>query len=244
MGKQFQVTFEGQVAATPQQVWDAITTSTGTAGWIWPMEYEALLGGAESGLTDSDIEGTVTAWDPPSHFATRAEGPDGWFNNLDNVLVPTDGGTHLRYTHTGVFDESEWDVQYDACRQHTEFYMHTLGQYVEHFPGQAATYTGIDGPPEAAAPDAFTRLRRALGLGEDVAAGDRVHLTPDGLDPIDGIVDYVHPNFIGIRTSDAFYRLFGRNAFGWPVGVTLHEFASKPGSADKWRRFVETLYGA
>ena len=242
MNKQFEVRFEGELAGTPQQVWDAITTSAGTAGWIWPIEYEGHVGGAESGLTAPGDEGGVTVWQPPSHLAARAEGPDGRFNNLDNVLAATGGGTTLRYTHTGVFDESEWDVQYEMCSQHTEFYLHNLGEYVEHFAGRPATYTCVDGPDSSATADGLTRLRTALGLPEDIAEGDKVRLTPQGLPPIEGVVDYVRPNFLSIRTDDAFYRLFGRNAFGWPVSVTIHEFAPREGTEQAWRSFIDNLY--
>ena len=60
-----------------------------------------------------------------------------------------------------------------------------------------------------------------------------MRLTPDGLAPIEGVVDYLHPNFLGIRTADAFYRFLGRNAFGAPVGITLHDFSSTP-DVDGW----------
>ena len=35
------------------------------------IDYEPWVGGAERGLTAGG--GTVTAWEPPRHFATRAE---------------------------------------------------------------------------------------------------------------------------------------------------------------------------
>lgn len=39
------------------------------------------------------------------------------------------------------------------------------------------------------------------------------------------IVDNNTANFIGLRTDAAFYRFFGRNAFGGPVGMTVHDFS-------------------
>jgi hypothetical protein len=52
-----------------------------------------------------------------------------------------------------------------------------------------------------------------------------VRLAPDGLEPIEGVIDYMRPNFMGVRTADALYRFFGRNAFGAPVGMSIHLFA-------------------
>jgi hypothetical protein len=56
----------------------------------------------------------------------------------------------------------------------------------------------------------FAAVRGALGLRDHVAVGDQVHATLDGLAPIDGVVDYVRPDHLGVRTSDGLYRfLYG-----------------------------------
>lgn len=113
--KDFEVRFEGELPATPQEVWNAITVHT--TGWYWKISYEPRVGGAERGLTSAG--GTVTASEPPRHFATRAERPDGWWNDLDYVLEPRGGGTFLDYTHTSVLAEDDYDLELDACRRHT-----------------------------------------------------------------------------------------------------------------------------
>ena len=59
------------------------------------------------------------------------DGPDGWFNQLEHVLEPLDGGrARLHYVHSGIFADN-WDEQYDGASKHTEFYLHTLGQYLQ-----------------------------------------------------------------------------------------------------------------
>ena len=35
------------------------------------------------------------------------------------------------------------------------------------------------------------------GLGDDAEGGERVRLTPDGFEPIEGVVDHVSPSFLG-----------------------------------------------
>jgi hypothetical protein len=122
MAKQFEVQWEGELSASPQDVWDAFTVHTD--GWLWKIEYEPRVGGAERGLTSGG--GTVTAWDPPRHFSTT---------------------------------------------------------------------------------------------------GDRVRLTPAGLEPIEGVVDHATHPFLGVRSADALHRFYGRDAGGWPVGVAHHLFA-------------------
>src|SRR5262245_20299953 len=95
MHKQFEVRWEGELPARPQDVWDAVTKQAD--GYLWPIEYEPRLGGAERGLTSSG--GIVTAWDPPRRFATRTRpGADG-LNELEYRFKARGPITYLSYLH-------------------------------------------------------------------------------------------------------------------------------------------------
>jgi len=236
VAREFEIRREVELPATPEQVWDALTT--GTAGWLWPMEYEPRAGG--SGPWGS----RVTAWDPPRHFAGRAEGENGWFNELDHVIEARDGGAVLRYVHSGIFVD-DWDNQYDSANRHTDFYLHTLGQYLRYFAGRPATYVEVQGPQGSTGASSFEVLRRGLGLPDDAAQGDAVRLEPRGVERLDAVADYLTPQFVGLRTGDGLYRFFGRNAWGMPVGLTLHLFAGgvdqeRTGSA--WSGWLNGLF--
>jgi hypothetical protein len=215
MATEFECNREVILPASPEQVWEAVATTAGNAAWLFPNEI--------------DPEGSaVTAWDPPRHFAVRHQQGE-WFNALEYLIEGREGGTSLlRYAHSGIFVE-DWDTQYDAVQQHTDFYLHTLREYLEHFNGRPATYVGevpggILGPPTSATPDGFLRLQQALGLGAQISEGASVQLTPNGLQPVEGVIDYLRPNFMGVRSDDALYRFFGRNGFGAPVGMSIHMF--------------------
>jgi hypothetical protein len=213
MPPEFECRREVVVPASPEEVWEAVATTAGNAAWLFPNEID---------------RNGASAWDPPNHFAVRTEQGD-WFNALEFKIEGREGGTSVvRYVHSGIFVE-DWENQYDAVGQHTDFYLHTLGEYLEHFQGRPVTYIGdvpggIQGPPSSSAPDGFRRLQRALALPEQVSEGDSVRLTPAGLEPIEGVIDYLRENFMGVRTADALYCLFGRNAFGGPVGMSIHMF--------------------
>lgn len=63
-----------EVAATPEQVWEAIATGPGVTAWMHHTEIEGREGGRfafdmglGAGLNES---GTVSAWEPPHRFAT------------------------------------------------------------------------------------------------------------------------------------------------------------------------------
>jgi hypothetical protein len=216
MAKEFEIVREVELPGTPDAVYRAVSTNEGNASWLFPAEAED---GAPGGAT-------VLADDPPNQFVVREEGSDGWFNQLEFRIEARGDGSWLRYVHSGVFEEENWDAQYDAVNSHTDFYLHTLGQYLEHFSPRTATYVGggpggLMGPEASMTSDAFTRLEAALGVPNGASAGATVRLAHDD---VDGVIDYRTDKFLGIRTDDALYRFFGRNAFGGPVGMSIHHF--------------------
>jgi hypothetical protein len=220
------------LSAAPDTVWDAVSTNEGNAGWLFPNDVDP---------------GAAQAWEPPAHLHIRQEHGEA-FNDLNFVLEDRgDRTTALRYAHTGIFSPENFEAQNDQIQQHTDFYLHTLGEYVAHFSGRPVAYIGevpggIQGPAASVTPDGFARLRAALGVADDVRQGAEVCLHPEGTEAIDGVVDYLQPNFIGIRTVDALYGFFGRNAFGQPVAMTIHAFDGRdPDQAEQtWRRFLAT----
>lgn len=236
MPPEFECRREVVLPASPEQAWEAVATKAGNAAWLFPNEIDP----------ESSI---VKTWDPPHHLAIRHEQGD-WFNAVEFVIEGRDGGTCLlRYAHSGIFVD-DWDRQFDAAQRHTDFYLHTLVEYLAHFGGRTATYVGevpggIQGPSASATPDGFRRLQEALGLDQQAREGDRVRLAPDRLEPLEGVVDYLRPSFLGVRTSDALYRFFGRNIFGAPVGMSIHSFADgvDPDELERsWRDWLNRTY--
>jgi len=221
MSKEFEIVREFEVEASPEQVWAAITT--GTAGWLWPLEYEPREGGA------APFGGTITAWDPPHRLTARTEDAEGisqqTLNQLDHVIEPREGGSSwVRYVHSGILVD-DWDNQYDGAAKHNDFYLHTLRQYLLHFSGRPAVFAGADGPKASGEPDALEVAARALGLTGEAAQGDTVRAQlPGARQPVEAVLDYRNPYFIGLRTDRAMYRIFGRNHFGATVGVVVHDF--------------------
>lgn len=231
----FTVTWETVMQGSPEQVWEGVTARS--AAWIWEIDYEPRLGGAERGLSGSG--GTVTAWEPGRRFETSAKGADGWFNRVRWELAPqADGTTRVAYVHESVADADDWQRIYDGCVAHTDFYRHSLGQYVEHFAGREARYVGIETDAAGAA------VRDRLGLPRDAAVGDRVRLEAAGLPPVEGVVDYLTPAFLGVRGEDLLFRVYGRESWGDPSTVALHLFdpAADAAAAERaWKELTTTI---
>jgi uncharacterized protein YndB with AHSA1/START domain len=221
MSREFEVSREIDLPAAPEDVWTAVTADT--AAWQFPTGMEIPAGSAPP-------EGApVTTWDPPNRLVIRMESPDGTFNALDFTIEARAGGTaHLRYVHSGILAD-EWEDQYDAIAGHTDFYLHTLGEYLEHFNGRQVTYVGqpsagIEGPASAGGPDAMDTLRAALGVSSDASVGTAVHASLGEAGTLDGVIDYSTPEFLGVRAADGLYRFFGRNFYNGVVGMSAHLF--------------------
>ena len=237
MTRPFEVARELDLPASPEDVWTAMTADS--AAWQFPTGME-IAPGTTPGAP-------VTTWDPPRHFVVRMEAPDGTFNSLEYLLEARAGGiAHLRYVHSGILAD-EWADQYDAIGAHTDFYLHTLAEYLAHFNGQQVTYVGqpsagIEGPASAGAADAMDTLRAALGVPTAVV-GDAVSAELGAAGRLEGVVDYASPAFLGVRTADSLYRFFGRNLFGGVVGMSAHRFAEGVDAAAEEKALSDWLVG-
>jgi len=218
MSEKFEIRRAVVVPGTPEQIWAAIPAAT--ACWMLPPPLEIPADGSSP---DSPI---IATWEPPRELAIHMQGPDGWFNNLEYVVEARDESTAVvRYVHAGVFAE-DWDNQYDGASKHTDFYLHSLGQYVQYFAGRPVTYVSAEGPEASSAPEAMGALRGALGIASGATAGDTVTVDVPGIGTVEAIIDYIDDWFVGLRTENALLRFYGRNAFGGNVDAAHHLFAA------------------
>jgi uncharacterized protein YndB with AHSA1/START domain len=234
MPHEFALRKEIELEATPDRVWEAIATGPGLASWFMPMEV------------DPDDAGTAV-WDPPRRLEIRTPAAeDGETHTFEYLVEGKDGGRAvLRFVHSGIGGDG-WDAGYEAMTSDGwDMYLHTLAQYLTHFPGRHATYVTAEAPPSSAQAETWPVLLRGLGLTEAAAPGDRVRLTAAGAPPLDGVVDYVGPAFVGIRTDDALYRFHGRAALGLPVAVGHHLYAGDVDAAETeraWQAWLDGVY--
>lgn len=241
---------EVELDASPEQVWEAVATGPGIDSWyMGHSEVEPGVGGmVRTAIGAGAMESTVTHWEPPHRFAYReVTSEDGRFIAFEFQIEGRAGGAAaLRVVTSGFLPGDDWEAEYDAMVKGGDLYFRTLIAYLTYFRGRTAWPIYAYGPPAADWEQARAVLAAALGLTAEVAEGDPVHCTlAAGVPPIDGVVDYVSADLLGVRTADALYR-FLRGFYGNGVVLSHHMFSEghdRAGIAQAWQDWLTQLFG-
>src|SRR6266508_3146575 len=106
MAHPFELVHNIEVDATPEDVWEAIATG----------------------------QATVTAWEPPTRFASRTpEGADGAFHAFEYLVEGREkGSTVVRWVHSGFLGEN-WEAEYEGLSEGDPMYFDKLRVYLTYF---------------------------------------------------------------------------------------------------------------
>jgi uncharacterized protein YndB with AHSA1/START domain len=226
MGKEFEIEHEIEVDASPEQVWDAISTGAGIDSWFMGRtEVTPGLGGSvRTVFGDYRPQHTITAWQPGERLAFGSADPDGQRIGFELLIEGRAGGsTVVRMVTSGFLPGDDWDDEYDSMSKGLQMFLRTLREYLTHFPGRAAVPITADGPPTSEWRRDFAAVHEALGLKVPAQAGDRVDVELGGVPPIHGVVYFSNADTVGIRTDDAMYRFLGGTV--GPLNASHHVFA-------------------
>jgi uncharacterized protein YndB with AHSA1/START domain len=237
MGYAWEERDEAVVSASVDEVWAAIATGPGIDSWFMGRT-QVDPGPAGSVTTDVggfEMTGTVTAWNPPNHFAYRSDGPGERFIAFEYLIEGRDqGSTVLRLIASGFLPDDDWEAEFEAMTAGGEMYFRTLVAYLDHFAGRFATPMHATGPAVADWPTAWAALRAGLGLGDQPAVGDPVRVTVPGVPRVEGLVDFVNAQALGIRTADGLLR-FIQGYIGSFV-FSYHRFTEPDSISDNDKR--------
>jgi uncharacterized protein YndB with AHSA1/START domain len=219
----FELSQELELAATPEQVWDAIATGPGVDSWFMGRSE---IGTAEGGPADLTMLGgtehaTITAYEPGSRFATRTEeAPDGRFMAFEYLIEGRGGGTTvLRLVQSGMLGD-DWETEFEAMKAGWPLYLATLRQYVTRFCGRTPSVTTVFRPGAGGAEAVWKLVTESLGVTPAVAEGEEVRL-PGGSS---GVVFYADlPVALGVRTDDGLYRFIYSGAHRGDALVLGHQ---------------------
>ncbi|MET9002171.1 SRPBCC domain-containing protein [Amycolatopsis sp. NPDC004169] len=241
MGHEFELTDLADVAATPEQVWEAIATGPGIDSWFMGRnEVEGGTGGTVRGaFGEYRPEFRIGEWEPPRKLAYGATAPDGRRIAYEFLVEGRDGGsTVIRCVTSGFLPGDDWEDEFEAMTAGGALFFRTLAEYVTHFAGRTATPVTAFGPPVADWDEAWARLGAELGLPARPAEGDRVRIGQEG------IVYAVNDQTVGVRTPEAMFR-FVRGFHG--AMVACHAVFTPGAAADveekTWGDWLNRVFG-
>ena len=245
MARPFEVRREIELEASPEEVWEAIATGPGIDAWFMGTnEVEPRQGGAaRTTLPGFSMESTVSVWDPPTRFKTETDtGEDGRFMAFEYVIEGRDGGsTVLRFVHSGFLPDDDWELEFEALKTGDPAYLQKLIQFLKYFRGRTAAPVSAYGP-KVDRERAWGVFKDALGLSGEIAEGDRARFNGEGLPPFGGVVDYVSPEFLGVRTPDGLYRFI--HGFDGTVVLGHHIYADvdQQETERAWQAWVDRAF--
>ena len=179
-----------EVAATPEQVWEAISTGPGISAWFMAAEVAGDRITFHH-LADASSEAEVTASEPPRRLRFTE---DGGAIATEFLVEARSGGTCVvRVVGSGFGDKGAEDGWTAALLG--------LKLYLEHFAGQEAANILAGGQVAGTQARAWEELQAAVGL-DDPAEGDRVTAAGPGAPPLAGVVEGRLDTMITLRLDE------------------------------------------
>ncbi|MGN7156754.1 SRPBCC family protein [Dietzia cercidiphylli] len=233
-----------ELDATPEEVWAAVATGEGMACWFVPHRFDPPEGGVGARVV-SDFgsgnvsEATVREWEPGRRYSSSA---DGQTEVVEFLVEGRDGGgAVLRLIHSGITGE-DWEAEYHS--HGWDGFLANLRRYFDHFRGLPPATVSIIAFSDLDKDGIWARFNDALGIDRQPAVGDTVHLTPDGLDPIDGVVEVAEPGNLGIRSNSGAHFFSGDGA--WGMVTVVHYYFGDEFDRDVltagWQRWADSLF--
>lgn len=210
---------EVEIAARPEEVWEAITTASGSAAWSFPSDIEPHEGGAvriHRRPFGPDASATVTAWEPPHRFAyeERADPPEPMIATEFLVQAREDGSCVVRVVSSFHADGESWDDLAEEAGAGWRMALLLLRSYVTHFSGMPAAKLDLTmpvGAPPTARTEVGTRVMTALGL-RGLTHGMPFR-TPPSAPQASGTVEHLGPYFVLLRATQPSPALLAISSF-------------------------------
>jgi uncharacterized protein YndB with AHSA1/START domain len=159
-----EVVKEALIAATPDEVWQALTDARELTQWF-PAEARVSPGvGGAIWLSWGDGAGgeaPITAWEPGRHFQwTESRGPVKIA--IDFHLTPHESGTVVRLVQSGFGDGPEWDDEFHMVSGGWAYFIAHLQWYLERHKGVPRDLLGRRDQVALTRDETFARLLTLL----------------------------------------------------------------------------------
>ncbi|MFC3997633.1 SRPBCC domain-containing protein [Nocardiopsis sediminis] len=238
---------EVEIPATPGEVWQAITTSSGSAAWSFPADIEPRVGGAVHIHREPfgpDASATVTGWEPPHRFAyeERAAAPAPAIATEFLIEAREQGSCVVRVVSSLYAEGEGWDDIAEDTGTGWGMALRVLRSYAAHFPGRPAARLDLTvpvGAPPRARAEVSAAVHEALGLTGRTAG--MAFRTPQDAPPLSGVIDHLGPAFALLRAERPCPALFAVSAFPMDaatlsVNVTGRLYGPRADAVAAWHR--------
>ncbi len=161
-----------EIAASPEEVWKAMTDAAELANWFpFEAQVEAGEGGSITYSWGEELNSLcrIAAWDPPGHLRTswlETSDPDDPRNTqlaVDWFVEGDRGRTRLRLVHSGFGSGSEWDDEFHGTERGWRFELQSLKHYLEHHQGKRRSAYRVGKPVSGDARQTWDRLIHPQG---------------------------------------------------------------------------------
>lgn len=184
------LTVEQPVDASPEEVWEALTTGPGLERWfplkaeVEPEESIWLSWGP-----GSEGRAPIRIWEAPRRFGwTESYGEDENGRPIevvvDFVVEGRSGETTVRLVHSGFSTSSDWDEMFDAVKDGWRYFLFNLAFYFRHHAGRDRRMVWRREPTDLDRAEVWRRLLKA-GLVTDGPGDATLRLAGDH--PADGV---------------------------------------------------------
>ncbi len=256
---------EIDVAATPEEVWRALSEGDELARWF-PVAARVEPGeGGKVWLSwgpGMEGESRIAIWEPARRLRLVANYPEGVAAPTDAAGRPVEvamdfeiegsgGRTRVRLVHSGFGRGAEWDNEYDAIWRGWKYELRSLRHYLERHPGEDRKVVWAHRKSDLPQDEIWRRLMSPEGLGAlppGLAEGDRYLLAGADGTEVQGEVRVNRPptDFSGTVQSldDALLRyvheMGGANLWLWAWGEAAERLE---GIEERWKEMLERLLG-
>lgn len=257
-GETRQHELEIEMNATPERVWQALSTAEGIASWFAPVtRVEPGVGGSVFVQWGGGMEGSqrIEAWEPERHLRLANDRAEGAPPSVVNYFLEGKGGsTVLRLVHSGFGPGASFDDEYEATGSAWPVFLKMMKHSVELGSGwcrNATVFRILDCTRE----ECWDTLMGPRGL----AAGQAIaHAVPGGALAVrDASGETLHAlvrhsgnwlcclEFPGLR--DAMLSVFCENGGGKAMlTLTWLLYDAPQGDAEairnRWSAFVDGLF--
>ena len=248
---------EIEIAATPAEVWQALSTAEGFASWFAPLaRVEPGVGGAVSVAWVPGMEGSerIEAWEPEAHLRLahdRAQGAPP--SVVDYLLEGRAGTTVLRMVHSGFTADASFDNEFEATRGAWPAFLQLLKHSVERGIAACRNVT-VFRMPSIPRDAAWAKLMGPQGLCaegtlEGRSAGDSYRLvTADG-EVLEGAIKYLDPaGYACLQSGDAVLGMFCEKCGGSTMLTLmwlLYDVSAGDAAAvdKRWSALLDGIFG-